>query len=172
MPRGARPGERRGRRSKGVPNRTTVEKLEQAHIAEQIGKELGAPKLAKVLRNYKLAKDELVEVIPIIKGIVAHFQRRAMRTTPEGGLEIVDDLDEYKEWLKLFIDTCFKLADFQSPKFRAILAASTAAGDSAPRDPGRVTRLGDAVAASRAYQQYMVAPRQLSLPPLAKRSAG
>jgi hypothetical protein len=179
MPRGARPGERRGGRVKGVPNRTTVEKLEQARIAEQIAKEVGAQNGAsstaakKILSSQKFAKDELAEVIPIIKGIVAHFQRQAMRATPEGGLEIVGDLGDFKEWLKLFIDTSFKLADFQSPKFRAIIADVPASvGNLAPGGPVKVARLGDAAAAARAYQRYIQAPRQLALLLPAKRSAG
>jgi hypothetical protein len=178
MPRGARPGERRGGRVKGVPNRTTVEKLEQARIAEQIAKAVGAQNGAsstaakKILSSQKLAKDELAEVIPIIKSIVAHFQRQAMRATPEGGLEIVGDLGDFKEWLKLFIDTSFKLADFQSPRFRAIVADVPApAGHLAPGGPGKFVRTGDAKAAARAYQEYIQAPRQLALPPLAKQSA-
>ena len=179
MPRGARPGERRGGRVKGVPNRTSIEKLEQARIAEQIAEAVGAPKRAtstvikKVLGNHKLAKDELVEVIPIIKGVVAHFQRQAMRATPEGGLEIVGDLGDFKEWLKLFIDTSFKLADFQSPRFRAIVADVPApAGHLTPGGPGKFVRTGDAKAAARAYQEYIQAPRQLALPSPAKQSAG
>jgi hypothetical protein len=151
-------------------------------IVEQIAEEVGASKavtgavVQRVFIGHRLAKDELVEVLPIIKGIVAFYQQRVMGRAPDGTLMMLDGADaalaEFKEWLRLFIDTGFKLAEFQSPRFRAIMA--TVHHDLQQPggfDPAKVTRLGDPVAVARAYAQTMKAPRELALPPLAKRQS-
>jgi len=153
-------------------------------IVEQIAEEVGASKavtgavVQRVFIGHRLAKDELVEVLPIVKGIVAHYQQRVTAKAPDGtlmmldGPNVADALAEFKEWLRLFIDTGFKLAEFQSPRFRAIMA--TVHHDLQQPggfDPAKVTRLGDPVAVARAYAQTMKAPRELALPPLAKRQS-
>ena len=171
MPRGARPGERRGGRIKGVPNKATIAALNERKIIDQIAKQTGtsssvtAAVLSKAAGYRKLAVEELEDVLPIIKSLVAYHQIKVMRAGPTGALQITGELDDFKEWLRLFIETCAKLAPYQSPTFKAIAVVE-------PQLPGKppipnaydIERLDDPVAASRVYQQLMQAPRQLGLP--------
>ena len=169
MPRGARPGERRGGRLKGSLNKTTREKLAKANIAEQIAEQIGTPgsatavALQKAMAGRKLAREEVEEIVPIIKGVVAHVQRQVMVQNATGAVEIAkgSDLGELKDWLRLFVDTCLKLAEFQSPKFRAVMVAAAAPGDSgassSAADGGKVINLDDAVGAARVYKRIVSA---------------
>jgi hypothetical protein len=158
-------GKKTGGRQKGSLNKTTHERLERARIVEQVAAEIGAPAsvtsvvLHKAMEGHKLAKDELVEIVPIIKGVVAHYQRASTVVDKKTGkLRIKGDLSDFKEWLRLFVDTCFKLADFQSPKFRAIVVAA------APNDQQRqvdgadnVINIDDAIGAARVYRRIVSA---------------
>jgi hypothetical protein len=171
MPRGARPGERRGGRIKGVPNKATIAALNKRKIIDQIAKQTGTSSavatavLSKAAGYRKLAVEELEEVLPIIKSVVAYHQVKVMRAGPTGALEITGALDDFKEWLRLFIETCAKLAPYQSPTFKAIAVMEPQSSGKPPiPDTYGIERLDDPVAASRAYQQLMQAPRQLALP--------
>jgi hypothetical protein len=174
MPRGARPGERRGGRIKGVPNKATIATLNKREIIDQIAKQTGTSSsvAAAVLSNAagyrKLAVEELEDVLPIVKSVVAYHQVKVMRAGPTGALEITGKLDDFKEWLRLFIETCAKLAPYQSPTFKAIAVMDPPlpSGPSIP-DVGDFVRSGDPVAAAKVYQLLMQAPRQLHLPPRA-----
>lgn len=55
MPRGSRPGERRGGRQKGTPNKTVVAKA--AHILAAAGKTAKAPSFSAYTRLFELAED-------------------------------------------------------------------------------------------------------------------
>lgn len=179
MPRGAAPGERRGGRAKGVPNKKTIEALARAKIIEQVADAMAAPgtetrmAIEKVLEGKKLAKDELEEVLPIIKGVVAYYQRQALTMGQDGKPVINGKLDDFKEWLKIFIDTCFKLADFQSAKFKAIMVTAgpgMMGGDNARDVSPNVISMTDQTAAARAYREIMLAPapKRLATPKTAK----
>jgi len=122
-------GKKTGGRQKNTPNKATVAKMRDAKIveqaAEELAKETGMPGgvaqrvIAKVIENKRLAKDELEDVVPILKSIVARHQQVAYRTEPgTPGYQDVE-WERLRTWLELFIDTCVRLADFQSPKFRA-----------------------------------------------------
>jgi hypothetical protein len=55
MPRGSKPGERRGGRQKGTPNKTVVAKA--AHILAAAGKNAKAPSFSAYTRLFELAED-------------------------------------------------------------------------------------------------------------------
>src|SRR5712671_1798140 len=55
MPRGSKPGERRGGRQKGTPNKTVVAKA--AHILVAAGKTAKAPSFSAYIRLFELAED-------------------------------------------------------------------------------------------------------------------
>jgi hypothetical protein len=79
-----------------------------------------------------LAKDELAALIPeakellgIVKGIVARFQRAAIAESAPASA-----WNDLKDWMSLYAEVMlkasqieYKAADFQSPKFRAIVVA-------------------------------------------------
>lgn len=156
MPR-AQKGQRFGGRAKGVPNKSTIERLQREKIAEQVAADLGKPEAARAIarvmsRNRVLAKDEIEDVIPILKGIVAKFQEPVMGAGVVLAESLKDDKgwSRFKDWLELYIETCFKLAEFQSPKYRAIAVVAN------PPDPAKsndnVIRLNDPVGAARVYR--------------------
>jgi hypothetical protein len=55
MPRGSKPGERRGGRQKGAPNKTVVAKA--AHILAAAGETAKAPSFSAYIRLFQLAED-------------------------------------------------------------------------------------------------------------------
>ena len=112
-------------RPKGKQNKATLERIERERMAEQIATAAGHPgtgaAIAKAMdKNHPLARTELEEVLPILKGIVAHFQKIPFAASRAGQIGNKSDWDTFRTWLVLFIDTCTKLAPYQSPTFRAI----------------------------------------------------
>jgi hypothetical protein len=182
---GSKPGERRGGRSKGTPNKSTVAKLIDAQVAEKVAEIVNAPpQEGATLQRYSpraRAKDELAEMLPVLKGHVGHFQQAAIAsglpTAPEPGKPAKSFnaalWKMYKDWFELYIKACDTAADFQDPRLKAQLYVSPPPDMPAQQagGPPKVVRLGSPQAASRAYQQFMLAPRQKALPPPAKRSA-
>ena len=55
MPRGSKPGERRGGRQRGTPNKTVVAKA--AHILAAAGETAKAPSFSAYIRLFQLAED-------------------------------------------------------------------------------------------------------------------
>jgi hypothetical protein len=124
MPRGAKPGERRGGgRKKGQPNRATIEK---AALAERIlAEQAGRP-------GQKLGREVLEEFMNMFGGIAGAFQPTP--ATPGGPIS-PDDLqrwaaskDEpmFEKYAKLALKAATELADFQSPKFAPVHVAAPA----------------------------------------------
>jgi hypothetical protein len=68
----------------------------------------------------RLAKEELFDLVPIVRGIVARFQTAAYATPPDMPNADLAAWQRLKEWLEFFSHLCYRAADFQSPKFRAI----------------------------------------------------
>ena len=118
-------------RPKGARNKSTL-------AAERAAIEALQAKAAQV-KLKKLAKDELAELVPVVKGIVARFQRAAM--VDEGGSgapggenfkrEAWQDL---REWIKIYGWVADLAADFESPRYRAVAVALTP-GDAKPAAP-------------------------------------
>ena len=178
MPRGgAKPGERRGGRPKGGLNKATAAKLLDAQVAEKVAEIIGAPpQEGATLQRYTSrarAKDELAEMLPVLKGHVGHFQQAAIASGLPGTEKFNAAIWKmFREWFDLYLKACDTAADFQDPRLKAQLWVPPPQDmPAAPGAPAKVVRLGSPQAASRAYQQFMLAPRQKALPPPSKRSA-
>ena len=154
MPRGAKPGERRGGRGKGTLNKATLESLERERIRSQIdvataGAERTITQAQAIGR--KLAKDRLEELTEIFIGAAAYFQPRSSAI---GEANQNADWDKFEKWGRLAMDCASKLAPYQSPTFRAIMV-------SAPPPPreedklGNVISLSDPIGAARVYRRIV-----------------
>jgi hypothetical protein len=177
MPRGgAKPGERRGGRQKNTPNKATTARLLDEQVAEKVSEIIGATQtkaqVQTIMRRVR-AKDELEELIPVVKGHLAQFQAAAIAAGGPGAPGFSTALwDRLERWIELFHKILNTTADFQDPRLKAQLwVPPPQEMPAAPGAPAKVVRLGSSQAASRAYQQFMLAPRQKALPPPAKRSA-
>ena len=143
--RGAKPGERRGGRQAGTPNRQTVEKLEQARLHVENAR--GAGK--------KLGKEILEDFMHLFAGMAATYQ-----PLPAG---VVDerrspDEDKFLVYAKLAVQTAKDLADFQSPKFKAIMVQGTidVPSQGTSRTEGdNVVTLNDPIALARVYKRLI-----------------
>jgi hypothetical protein len=160
-------GTKTGGRKAGTPNRATVERQEMAARALDNAKAKGRP----------LAKDRLDELLsialsamtarqPITKEMVKKARASGNRTVKESR----GDWGGFGDWWDRAAYAAKELAKFQSPTYKAVSVETPRQSGLPPvRDFGTFVRTGDPVRASRIYQEFMAAPRQLSLPP--KRSA-
>lgn len=174
MPHG---GPRQGAGAPRGPRKATIEKIEGANINEQI--KAAARDLDRARQQGRpLAKDRLDELLGIALGAMTAFQRVTAEQVqadrernPKSKLkEQKGDWAGFGNWFDRAAYAAKELAKYQSPTFKAI-AVAAAPGAAIEHEPDyeNVVRLGNPVAASRAYQQLMKAPRQLALPP-AKRT--
>ena len=178
MPQVPQPGERRGGRKKGTPNKATIAKALDAKVAEKVEALIGkTPEVTatalQVMARTPRGKDELAELILVVKGHVAKFQQAVLRMgEPDAKTYNWSLHDRYVRLLELFAKVSDSAADFQDPRLKAQLWVPPPQDmPAAPGAPAKVVRLGSPQAASRAYQQFMLAPRQKALPPPSKRSA-
>jgi hypothetical protein len=120
MPRGAMPGERRGGRKKGKPNKATLERaaLAERIIAEQQGKP-----------GRKLGKELLEDFALMFGSLAASFQPIG---TGANGVVTRDDVrkwaaspDEpyFEKYAKLAAKCAGDFADFQSPRLGRVQVA-------------------------------------------------
>jgi len=111
MPRGgSKPGERRGGRQKGTPNKVTAE---QALSAERV--------LAKAkVSGRRLGKEVLDYYMHVFAEIADSERAAALTEKPENARE---HEPRFERFAKYAIDCAQKLAPFQSPTFRAIQIA-------------------------------------------------
>jgi|SRR5882672_88662 len=153
MPSGARPGERRGGRKKGVHNKTSVERA-----AEVVAN-------AKAT-NTPLAKDILERFMLVFAGQAAVHQPR-----PDGLGGMLGNSKEFERWARLSVDCAGKLAPYQSPTFRAVMVTTPGSGLEggvpmpSPRpgegqgevidETGNVVPFGNAMAVARVYQRII-----------------
>lgn len=108
MGRGSSPGERRGGRGKGTPNKKTVER----QMVSQWVDERTKPK-------HKLAKE-------VMEDFMMYFARRAAQfqpLNPDGSVNPTANDSKFMELGKLACEVAAKLAPYQSPTFRAITVA-------------------------------------------------
>src|SRR5262245_14991047 len=104
---GAAPGERRGGRGPGTPNKDVMEK---ALIAERAWQDIGMSKR-------KLAKD-------VIEDFMQVFCKVARLYEPKEGVRPSTKLAaEYERWAKNAVDAAKALAPYQSPTMKAIVVA-------------------------------------------------
>lgn len=137
--RGARPGERRGGRQKGTPNKKTVEreirrqKIAQFAAASVIGEKLAsgveqdAMKAAEAVAdaarlNTDLATDTLDTFRTIFINRAAFYQPRPSRETREETNPNANE-QQFEKWARLACDVAKSLAPYQSPTFRAIVVS-------------------------------------------------
>lgn len=110
MARGAKPGERRGGRVKGMPNKTTIER---ALIAERTVADAQAS-------GKKLAKEVLDDFMQLFAGMAAHYQP----TPPSAPRQNANQNPaEFEKWALHAVDAARMLAPYQSPTFRAVVVA-------------------------------------------------
>lgn len=113
MPRGAKPGERRGGRSVGTRNKATIEK---ALIAEEVTKRA-------TMEGRKLGKEVLDEFMSVFAAMAAVNQPRPSRQ-PDGTVKLEGgNIEEFEKWARLAVDVAAKLTPYQSPTFRAVVIA-------------------------------------------------
>src|SRR5580658_6757487 len=113
-----KPGEGRTKgRRKNVPNRRTVEALEQARIDAENA--MAPPEPGKPRK--KLAKEVLEEFMMLFAGMAATHQPLPAGVELEGRSP---DEAKFLKYAELTVSTAKALAEYQSPKFRAIMVAS------------------------------------------------
>jgi hypothetical protein len=106
MPRGARPGERRGGRAKGTPNKATVEKLA---IAERVRN-----------RSRRGRKKSAIEVLEEMMNVF--YDLAAYYAPAVGSMEPNPNQNEemFCKYFRLTFQAAKTLAPYQSPKLRAV----------------------------------------------------
>lgn len=174
--RGPPKGVRYGGRQKGTPNKTTQARLRDAKVAEKVADSIASDPaaVATVMERVRMAgfrgRDKLIELAIEVEGHLRDFNDALLaRRKPgaRGGKGPKFDLELwqlYRECAKFYGDLCDSIADFQDPRLRATLYVPPAPIEQPRTVEGKVIRMGNAIAASRAYQQLMQAPRQLALP--------
>jgi hypothetical protein len=163
MPR-AQKGQRFGGRTKGTPNKATIERLERERIAEQVALQSAvaaqsAPaaerEIAKAgTERRKLGKERLEELLEIAVGATAYFQ-----PTLKNGVERNPNADwtQFQKWFQIAHAVAATVSPFQSPTFRAIMVAAPPPKHDEDRKSGDVIPLNDPVAASRIYRRIVSA---------------
>lgn len=142
-------GNKTGGRSRGTPNKRTTERLEAERIAKQAQQEVDKARQA----NTKLGKDVLEEFMKTFAGMAAYHQ-----PVPEGmAIPTGRKPDEAKflTYARLAAETAAKLAEFQSPKFKAIQVMTPPPNLPAPSKEGNVVMIDDPVAIARVYQNMV-----------------
>lgn len=123
MPRGAKPGQRRGGRGKGTPNKATIER---AKLAERVMEQAaGKP-------GRKLGRELLEEFAVMFSGLAAAFQPQPSAPgAPIGEQDMERWARSYKEplfekYAKLAAKCANDFADFQSPRMSRVQVAAPA----------------------------------------------
>ena len=141
MPRGAQPGERRGGRAKGTPNKTPLQKAEAL-----------AAKLAKAEARApvnKLAKEVLDWGMQYCVARAA-FRRPALADAPPNPDE---HEGEFLKWFALAAELAKTLAPYQSPRLLAHAIKAPATESCAAPGPNAKERLKELVRAAIAADE-------------------
>lgn len=129
MPRGAKPGERRGGRAKGTKNKAILER-------DRIAAEIAARTVADArVAGKKLAKDVLEDFMLLFAGMAAHHQP----APPTGAPNAYANEEKFNEYAQLAVSCAHKLAPYQSPTFQAIMIAPPPPDPNDPRQRKRFT---------------------------------
>ncbi len=115
MPNGVKPGERRGGRKKGTPNKATRERalLAKRILEEQAGKP-----------GRKLAREVLDDLMHTFLGMAAQHQPLPAGAVPMSGQK--PDEAKFVEYATLAGAMAQQLAPYQSPKFKATIQLNEA----------------------------------------------
>ena len=153
MPRGSKPGEHRGGRKKGSPNKKTLEALERRRVLAENAEKAEAEKAALVAESAKVAKlklgkDVLEEFMMLFAGMAAFYQphpewRPRLDTDGkpvlDNGRPVLENANpnmsepQFLRYAVLARDTAKDLAPYQSPTFRAIVVAPAPDHDKSDR---------------------------------------
>lgn len=142
MPRGAKPGERRGGRVKGVPNKATIEKAKIAELTVVEARAVGKRLAKKLLEDFALRFAE----------IAAHYQPALPGAKPNQ----YENEEKFYKNAELAIDCAHKLAPYQSPTFRAVVVAPVPEMQSS----------NDSVTVDQLRTEILVEMKELGLLPL------
>lgn len=144
MPKGSnvKKGMRPGGRKAGTPNRRTTEAAEAARVQVQ----------QSVQRGLKLGKDMLEDYMMAFHNLAVMYQPLPDGVPIPPGHQ--PDPEKFKDWGMLVVQTAKALADFQSPKFRAIQVMAPPP-EQLPRPDGNVVTIDDPIAMARVYQRTM-----------------
>lgn len=142
-------GNKTGGRQRGTPNRRTTEALERERVARQAQQEVDKARAA----NTKLGKDVLEEFMKTFAGMAAYYQ-----PVPEGmpipsGRKPSED--KFLTYARLTVETARDLANFQSPRFRAVQIMTPPANPLLPAKAGNVHTIDDPAAVARLYQNMV-----------------
>lgn len=147
-----------GGRSRNTPNKRTVEAMEKARLDIETANAAGNQH-AIVQVKKKLGKDVLEEFMLLFAGLAAQHQPLPLGADTAGR---TPDETKFLRYAELTVTTARALAEFQSPKFRAIQVAIQPGGEASMRDitparadPDNVHRINDPTAMARVYQQLV-----------------
>lgn len=138
-------GHRTGGRQKGTMNKSTRERLEAERVAQQAQLEVNKARQA----HTKLGKDVLEEFMKTFAGMAAYYQ-----PVPEGVAVPVGrkpDEGKFLTYAKLTTETAAALANFQSPRFKAIQIMTPPPNPVPVVRDGNVVTIDDPVALARVY---------------------
>ena len=119
MPRGSKPGERRGGREKGTPNKRTTELAEAASNALV---NAGRAPLPEIVMLRKLGKERLIEIDEIAMALVYKY-----RAAAEEGDVVAEAL--LWKYLGLALDAAARRAPYESPWLAAVAVREQKADD-------------------------------------------
>lgn len=143
MPRGSnvKKGQRPAGRNKGTPNKATTERAEIARLQNEEARRAGK----------KLGKELLEDFAHLFAGIAASHQPwpAAMGKNPH------ENEERFLTYARLTVEAAKALAEYQSPKFRAIMVHAPDPGPQPKTIDGNVTAINDPVAMARVYQQMV-----------------
>lgn len=146
-------GHKTGGRQRGSANKATKERLEQERVALQAQREVDKARAA----NTVLGKDMLERFMITFAGMAAHHQPIPEGQVAQPGRK--PDESKFLTYAKLTVETARDLAQFQSPKFKAIQVIAPPANIPPPTPAtgpgGNVITLDDPVALTRVYQQLI-----------------
>lgn len=144
MPKGSniKKGMRPGGRQKNTPNKATTERAELARLQNEESRR----------RGIKLGKEVLEEFMLLFAGMAASHQPLPRGVVRPGHVEREE---KFLTYARLTVETAKALAEYQSPKFRAIMVTAPPPEPPARTIDGNVTAINDPVALARVYQQMV-----------------
>lgn len=159
MARGAKPGERRGGRAAGTPNKRTItKKLMGEYMQTPEGRVL----IGEVVQQQqprsqgKKAVEILDTLMNLTMGYVARYQPKPNADGQE--TNAVADAEQFKEYLGLATSCAKELAKYQSPTFKAIATQEVPPTPALPA--GNVSNMMEARTQQDAAAAYIRLVRQ------------
>lgn len=140
---------RYGGKQKGTLNKATTERLERERIAKQAQQEVDKARR----ENMVLGKDMLERFMMTFAGMAAHHQPVPAGQVAQPGRK--PDEAKFLTYAKLTVETARDLAQFQSPKFKAIQIVAPPPNPVVPLADGNVVQIDDPVAMARVYQRMI-----------------